>query len=327
MTHKYGHLPWYKRYWFINTFLGIYAVYVLFLLPPAGSLNWFATLELIVTSLLYITVLAVVQLDREKPDWLKNLLALGFMAVLAWFFYRYSGARWERFGRFFLNFEIMQRGNPLSASSTTSNWELMFQSLGIALQLFLYSTIFSTLLGLALAVVRTLVNDAILNRAIDAYVDVFRSVPPIAMLLVVYSSLPYSGIVLSPFLTGVLVLTIIESSYLCEVFRAGIGSIHSRQTESARALGLSASKTMRLVILPQAVRTVLPPYTNRMIGLMKRTAECSVIAIPEILQTARQIQSWYGNTTPLMVAALMYLLVLLPLTKAATILERSRRQA
>jgi len=328
LNEKYGHLPWYKRYEFIFAFLSVYAAYALFLMPPIGTLTAIGWAEVLGTYLLYIAVVIVIQVDREKPLWLKNLVAVGVFVIFAWMFYRYSGARWEDLGRFYFNFEIMSRGDFLRPGvGARTNWQLMFRGLWIALQIFAYSLVLSTLLALLLAVVRVLINDTLLNFAIDAYVDIFRAAPPIALLIVVYSSLPYSGIILSPFATGVLTLTLIEGAYLCEVVRSGIESIHKVQVESARALGLSAWKSMRLVVIPQAIRTIMPPYTNRMVGLMKRTAECSVIAIAEILQSAQQIQSWYGNATPLIIGAGMYLLVLLPMTKMATVVERRRQRA
>lgn len=324
---KYGHLPWFKRYEFLFSFLLIYAIYSLFLMPPKGSLSVWTALEVGLTFLLYITVLVIVQIDREKPIWLKNILAVLLFVIFGWLFYRYSGARWSELNKYFFNFSIMTEGNFLSTRDASNNWVLMFLGLWTAIKIFIYSLIFSTILALALAVMRNLVNDKLLNIFIDLYVDVFRSVPPIALLIVVYSSLPYSGIVLSPFATGVLTLTLIEGAYLCEVFRSGIDAIHKNQIESARSLGLNAWKAMRLVVIPQAIKTIIPPYTNRLIGLMKRTAECSVIAIAEILQTAQQLQSWYSNATPLIIGAGMYMLVLLPMTKLATIVENRRHSA
>lgn len=327
LNQKYGHLPWFKRYEFIFVFLVIYAGYTLFLMPPKGSLSALGVVEVVFAFLLYIALLVVVQMDREKPVWLKNTMALLLLVLFGWLFYRYSGARWGELNKYFFNFSIMTEGKFLSTSDVSNNWMLMFQGLWTALKIFFYSLIFSTILAMALAVVRNIVNDKLLNIFIDLYVDVFRSVPPIALLLVVYSSLPYSGIVLSPFATGVLTLTLIEGAYLCEVFRSGIDSIHKNQIESARSLGLTALKAMRLVVIPQAIKMIIPPYTNRLIGLMKRTAECSVIAIAEILQTAQQLQSWYSNATPLIIGAGMYMLVLLPMTKLATIVENRRHSA
>ncbi|MGC9311737.1 MAG: amino acid ABC transporter permease [Sediminispirochaetaceae bacterium] len=327
LNRRYGHLPWFRRYEFLYSFLFLYTVYTLFFMPPRGSLSIAGAVEVVLTYLLYIAVLVIVQIDREKPIWLKNALALLLIVVFGWLFYRYSGARWSELNRYFFNFSIMTEGNFLSTAEGSNNWVLMFKGLWTAVKIFLYSLVFSTILALALAVIRNIVNDKLLNIFIDLYVDVFRAVPPIALLIVVYSSLPYSGIVLSPFATGVLTLTLIEGAYLCEVFRSGIDAIHKNQVESARSLGLTAWKAMRLVIIPQAVKIIIPPYTNRLIGLMKRTAECSVIAIAEILQTAQQLQSWYSNATPLIIGAGMYMLVLLPMTKLATIVERRRRSA
>ncbi len=324
---KYGHLPWFKRYEFLILFYLIYAVYTLFLMPPKGSLTLWTGLEVIFSFLLYIAVLVIVQMDREKPVWLKNILAILLFVLFGWLFYRYSGARWSELNKYFFNFSIMTEGNFMSTSEASNNWVLMFMGLWTAIKIFIYSLIFSTFLALGLAVIRNIVNDKLLNIFIDLYVDVFRAVPPIALLIVVYSSLPYSGIVLSPFATGVLTLTLIEGAYLCEVFRSGIDAIHKNQIESARSLGLTAWKAMRLVVIPQAIKIIIPPYTNRLIGLMKRTAECSVIAIAEILQTAQQLQSWYSNATPLIIGAGMYMLVLLPMTKLATIVENRRHSA
>ena len=326
-TKPFGHLPWYRRYEFIFSFLFVFIAYTAFLMPPMGDLSTFNIFELIFAVLVYIAVLIVVQMDREKPVWLKNVFALGLIILLGLLFYRYSGARWGELDEYYFNFAIMSKGDFLDTAQTSNNWLLMFQGLWTAVSLFLLSLLFSTILALFLAVIRNIIDDVLLNFFIDAYADIFRAAPPIVLLMVVYSSLPYSGIVLDPFETGVLTLTLIEGAYLSEVFRAGIGSIHKNQMESARALGFTSLKAMRLVIIPQAIRVIIPPYTNRMIGLMKRTALTSVIAIGEVLKQARELQSFYANATPLIIGAGMYLLVLFPLTKLATYIESRRRRA
>lgn len=311
-------LPWYRRPEFVYGFFAVFLVYVVFLAPPLGGLGTSHAILLTAMSSAYIAVLIIVQQDRLKPMWLKNATALGLLLFLGLVIYRYSGARWGDLGHNFFNLSVMARGD---------NWLDMFRGLWIALKVFLYSLVFSTILGLFLAVLRSIVDDRMLNVFIDAYADIFRAVPPIVALLVTYSALPYSGIVLSPFATGVLTLTLIEAAYLTEVFRSGIEAIHRTQVMSARSLGLTAWKTMRLVVLPQSVRIILPDYTNRIIGLMKRTAETSVIAIAEILQTAQQLQSEYVNATPLIVGAIMYMIVLFPLARLASYLEKTRPQS
>lgn len=322
----HGHLPWYRRYVFLLPALLVYAAYVVFLMPRPGTLRGFSILEVTAAALAYVALVVIVQMDREKPTWLKNLLAAGFFVLLGWIFYRYSSARWADIGRYFFNLEVMRQGGFLATESTVSNWQLMLRGLWAAIRIFVLSAVLSSVLALVLAVMRVLVNDVLMNIAIDIYVDIFRAAPTIALLIVFYSSLPYTGIVLSGFATGVLTLTLIEGAYLCEVFRAGIEAIHKNQVEAARSLGLNALKTMRLVVLPQAATIVIPPFTNRMIGLMKRTAECSVIAIFELLNAARQIQSWYANATPLVAAAVFYLLFLVPLTRAVTVMENRLRR-
>jgi polar amino acid transport system permease protein len=122
----------------------------------------------------------------------------------------------------------------------------------------------------------------------------------------------------------VVALTLIEAAYLTEVFRSGIEAINRNQVLSARSIGLSAWQAMRLVVLPQSVRIVLPDYSNRLIGLMKRTAETSVIAIAEILKVSQDLQSQFVNATPMVVGALLYLVVLFPMTRIVSRLEKTR---
>ena len=165
-------------------------------------------------------------------------------------------------------------------------------------------------------------NDKVLNAFLILYVDIMRSIPILVMLIVVYSVLPYTGILLSPIVSGILTLTMIQGAYMSEVFRAGIQSIHHLEIEAALSLGLTSWQTMRYVILPQALKIVLPPYTGYLVGLMKATALCSQIAIFELLKSAYQIQSWYVNATPLILAAVFYLLSLIPLTRLSNVLEK-----
>ncbi|KAA9008795.1 amino acid ABC transporter permease [Histidinibacterium aquaticum] len=263
----------------------------------------------------FLFLFVPVQIDKGAPLWLQNLSALALLVLATAAFFRWADGDWGRLGYLFFNVEVMSRPGAMAR---------MLSGLWIAVQVFLFSLVLSTLLGMFMAVVRSIVNDALLNFFIDAYVDVFRAVPPIVLLLVTYSALPYSGIVLSPFATGVVALTLIEGAYLTEVFRSGIEAIHRNQVLSARSIGLTAWQAMRLVVLPQSVRIVLPDYSNRLIGLMKRTAETSVIAIAEILKVAQDLQSQFVNATPLVVGALLYMVVLFPMTRFVSRLEKSR---
>lgn len=289
--------------------------YLILAPSTAGATRTLDAVGTIATFAVFLALFVPTQIDRRVPIWLRTVSALALLLLAAAAFYRWSDADWSRLGYYFFNVEVMRREGAMLR---------MLRGLWIALQVFGYSLALSTLLGLFLAVVRSIVDDALLNRFIDVYVDVFRAVPPIVLLLVTYSALPYSGIVLSPFATGVVALTLIEGAYLTEVFRAGIEAIHRNQVLSARSIGLTAWQAMRLVVLPQSVRIVLPDYSNRLIGLMKRTAETSVIAIAEILKVAQDLQSQFVNATPLIVGALLYMVVLFPMTRIASRLERSR---
>lgn len=264
---------------------------------------------------LFLFLFVPMQIDKGISDWLKNISALALLVLMIVTFFRWADADWGRLRYLFFNVEVMSRPGVMMR---------MLSGLWIAVQVFLFSLVLATLLGMFMAIVRSIVRDALLNFFIDMYVDVFRSIPPIVLLLVTYSALPYSGIVLSPFATGVVALTLIEAAYLTEVFRSGIEAINRNQVLSARSIGLSAWQAMRLVVLPQSVRIVLPDYSNRLIGLMKRTAETSVIAIAEILKVSQDLQSQFVNATPMVVGALLYLVVLFPMTRIVSRLEKTR---
>lgn len=289
--------------------------YLLFAPEAAGIFVAFDITATVGVFVLFLCLFIPVQIDRGAPLWLKNISALALLVLAVATFFRWADGDWGRLGYLFFNVEVMSRPGAIAR---------MLTGLWIAVQVFLFSLVLSTLLGIFMAVVRSIVNDSLLNFFIDAYVDVFRAVPPIVLLLVTYSALPYSGIVLSPFATGVVALTLIEGAYLTEVFRSGIEAIHRNQVLSARSIGLTAWQAMRLVVLPQSVRIVLPDYSNRLIGLMKRTAETSVIAIAEILKVAQDLQSQFVNATPLVFGALLYMVVLFPMTRFVSRIEKSR---
>jgi polar amino acid transport system permease protein len=321
---RHSDFYWYQRYDFLATVLAGLAAGAAFVLPPRGALSGLGWFRVAGFFLAYLVWSVLILADREKPRALKNAVALGIFILAGWLFYLYSSARWDRLGKVFFDLSIMSKGDPFSGASY-SNWTLMLMGFWTAVQIFFFSAVMGTVLGLFLAVLRTLVKDKVLNFFIIAYVDFFRAMPMIVMLLVVYSALPYADILLSPEASGILTLGLIDAAYMSEIFRSGIEAIHAVQTEAARALGLSAWKTMRLVILPQALRMVIPPYTGVLVGLMKGTALCSTITIFELLNTASQIQAWYANPTPLIVATGFYLLILLPMTRASSLLERKWR--
>ena len=154
------------------------------------------------------------------------------------------------------------------------------------------------------------------------YIDIFRSIPLLVLLIVVYYALPFVGIRLSPFLSAVTALTLVSAAYTAEIFRAGIEAIPHGQFEASAALGLSNRHTMVDVILPQAIRIVIPPLTNNCINVMKDTALASVVAMPDLLKQATQAQALSANPTPLIGAALIYLILLWPMVYVVARLEK-----
>ena len=175
--------------------------------------------------------------------------------------------------------------------------------------------------GLFLAVTR-LYAPAFIKLLIRIYIDIFRSIPLLVLLIIVYYALPFVGIRLSPFLSAVTALSLVSAAYTAEIFRAGIEAIPHGQFEASAALGLSNRHTMVDVILPQAIRIVIPPLTNNCINVMKDTALASVVAMPDLLKQATQAQALAANPTPLIGAALIYIALLWPMVAVVSRLEK-----
>jgi polar amino acid transport system permease protein len=175
--------------------------------------------------------------------------------------------------------------------------------------------------GLFLAVTR-LYAPSLIKVLIRIYIDIFRSIPLLVLLIIVYYALPFIGIRLSPFLSAVTALSLVSAAYTAEIFRAGIEAIPHGQFEASAALGLSNRHTMVDVVLPQAIRIVIPPLTNNCINVMKDTALASVVAMPDLLKQATQAQALAANPTPLIGAALIYVALLWPMVAVVSRLEK-----
>jgi len=154
------------------------------------------------------------------------------------------------------------------------------------------------------------------------YIDIFRAMPVLVVLILIYYALPFVGIRFSSWVSATMAFTFIMSAYSAEVFRSGIESIPSGQFEAAQALGLPFLLTLRKVILPQAVRVVIPPATSNCVSMFKDTSLASVVALPELLKEANNAQALYANPTPLIGAALVYLVFLWPMVRLVGLLER-----
>lgn len=176
------------------------------------------------------------------------------------------------------------------------------------------------LLGLLLAVLRSF-ERRWLVWPIMLFADVMRSLPPLVVIIMLFFAFPYLGLAMSAFTATWLSLTLILAAYAEESLWAGISSVPAGQHEAARSSGFSWAQTMGWVILPQAWRIALPGLTNRVIAIAKNTALGSVVAVSEIINNAQSASSNTGNPTPLVLGALAYLAIFIPLVLFSRWLE------
>jgi polar amino acid transport system permease protein len=178
-----------------------------------------------------------------------------------------------------------------------------------------------TAFGIALAALRSF-GYRWVNVAMAVVVDVLRAIPPLATIVVVYFALPFVGVTLPGIVAAWLCLSVILGAFAEEIVFAAIATVSRGQWDASRSLGLSFGRTLRVIVLPQALRLAIGPLTNRAIGMGKNTALASVIAVPELLNRATSAMSASGNTTPLTIAAVFYLVMFLPLVLASRLVER-----
>jgi polar amino acid transport system permease protein len=182
------------------------------------------------------------------------------------------------------------------------------------------SAVFILIFGMALAVMRTLRGPVFfpLRAFATAYVDLFRGLPLLLVLLIVGFGVPglrLQGLPSSVVFYGGLALVLTYSSYVAEVFRAGIESVHPSQQAAARGLGLSYPQTMRYVVVPQAVRRVIPPLLNDMVSLQKDSGLISILGVIDAIRAAQIAQAEYASFTPYVVAGVCFVLLTIPLTR------------
>jgi len=153
-------------------------------------------------------------------------------------------------------------------------------------------------------------------------IDFFRAVPPLVLLIFVYSGLPFAGIRLSPLAAVALAFFLNTSSYYGEIYRAGIESVPRGQWDAARSTGLGLFDTLAWVVLPQAVRNVLPDLVSNTVEVVKLTSIASVVALPELLYSADMARSITFNASPIVLAAAIYLVMLWPVVRLVSRMER-----
>jgi polar amino acid transport system permease protein len=222
----------------------------------------------------------------------------------------------------------------------------VLQGFWYTIELSLIGGALSLIWGLVLAVLRQLPGKvfAPIRWLVIAYIDVFRGVPLLLVLLLIsggLGALAVEGVIPrdlgvprwfdlpDPFWYGIMGITLTYGAYMAEVYRAGIEAVPSGQMEAARSLGMSHGKAMRYVIVPQAVRKVIPPLLNDFIALMKDTSLVSVLGLVEVVQAGRDVQSEFFNSSALTLGAILFLIVTIPLARLVDWLiarEQSRTQ-
>ncbi|MDB2544714.1 ABC transporter substrate-binding protein/permease [Woeseiaceae bacterium] len=203
-------------------------------------------------------------------------------------------------------------------------YPMLINGFYITIQLGLLSILLGLIWGLLLSLIR-LYSNAFLRFLVKTYINVFRSIPLLVFLIIVFYAFPFVGIRFSPFNAALFSLVIVSGAYFAEIFRSGIEAIPKGQFEAAKALGLSPYHTMVDIILPQAIKIVIPPLTNNCINVLKDTALASIVALPDLLKQATQAQAIAANPTPLIVSAFIYLIFLLPMILWVSRIEKRYR--
>ncbi len=181
------------------------------------------------------------------------------------------------------------------------------------------------ILGLVIALLRRS-HWRIIRFLAAAYVEIMRGTPALAQLFIIYFGLPDLGLHPTPVMAAIAGLGLNGAAYLAEIYRAGIEAIHKGQLEAALSLGLTPRHAMQYIILPQALRIMIPPITNFSIVLIKDTALVSVVAAPEIMFFARNlVTETLQSMQVYLLAGLLYLCMTIPMSRLVAMLEKSRR--
>ncbi len=220
-----------------------------------------------------------------------------------------NAPNWPEVQRAFFNGDIFARSLPRSIESFGSN-----------VAMFLIAEALILPFGLLLAILRGLPGPVFFPVRLLAtiYVDFFRAVPSLVFIYTLGFGIPalgLEGVPNDPFFYGVVALVFVYAAYVSEVYRAGIESVHWSQEAAARSLGLSRIQSLRYVVVPQAVRRVIPPLLNDFIGLQKDTVLVSVLGVVEIFREAQILKSATFNFTPFMSVALIFIVVTIPLAR------------
>jgi polar amino acid transport system permease protein len=262
--------------------------------------------------------------DRDRGALRSTSIALVSTVVvfvaLGWLVTNAPG--WTEVQHSFLNGAVLAKSLPSIVGAFRVN-----------VQLFLIAEVLILVLGLVLAILRSLPGPVFfpVRMLATVYTDVFRALPGVLVIYILGLGMPGLGIEaipIDPFFWAVVSLTLIYSAYVSEVYRAGIESIHPSQEAAARSLGLTRFQSLRYVIVPQAIRRVIPPLLNDFIGLQKDTVLVSYVGVVEIFRQSYIKQAGSFNFTPYIATALVFLVVTIPLARLTDwLVARDRRRA
>jgi polar amino acid transport system permease protein len=187
-----------------------------------------------------------------------------------------------------------------------------------------FSILCGALLGLFVCLVR-LYGLRPLRLVAIAYIDIFRAMPMLVILILIYYALPFLNVRFSSWTSAILAFSLVMGAYSAEVFRAGVEGVPRGQFEASAALGLPFLLTLRRVILPQAMRAIIPPMTGNCVSMFKDTSLASTVALPELLNEANNSQALYANPSPLIMAAIIYVAFLWPMVRLVSVMEQKLR--
>ncbi|MGZ8527850.1 MAG: amino acid ABC transporter permease [Candidatus Limnocylindrales bacterium] len=244
---------------------------------------------------------------------------IAVFSIIAWIVVNAEG--WPAVQQSFLDGQIFASSLPKVSAAFGTN-----------VILFLVAEALILVFGLVLAILRGLPGPVFFPVRLLAtlYVDLFRAVPGLLVIYLLGFGIPGLGLPGLPsdaFPYAVLALTLVYSAYVSEVYRAGIESVHWSQEAAARSLGLSRLQALRYVVVPQAVRRVIPPLLNDFIGLQKDTVLVSVIGVVEIFREAQILKSATFNFTPFIAVALVFVVITIPLARLTDwLVDRDRRR-
>jgi polar amino acid transport system permease protein len=210
----------------------------------------------------------------------------------------------------FFNLDIMAKALPLVLSGLRQTLLLCVVVIPLGL------------VGGLLVALLSLSRSRALRWAAVAGIDFFRAVPPLVLLIFIYSGLPFAGVRPSPLTAVAVAFFLNTASYYGEIYRAGIESVGKGQWDAARSTGLKGYQTLAYVVLPQAVRNVLPDLVSNTVEVVKLTSIASVVALPELLYSADMARSITFNASPIVLAAAIYLVMLWPVVRLISRMER-----